>query len=135
MLILVGGLALSCLALPTSADLYHVILAFGCRYASYADPSSIAAYTACCLIPLDKNLGGCSIKSGEVLQRIIRGERMISDPEYRAERRLEEQKMMEGLQRKVVHKLKLSSAVDLLTAQMDVLAQGDSTSTTVLYMT
>ena len=55
-----------------SADLCHAISAFGCRIStSYVDPSGLAAYTACRLIPLDKNPGVCPIGVGEVLRRIV----------------------------------------------------------------
>ena len=42
----------------TSADLCHAISAFGRRICtSYVDPTGLTAYTACRLIPLDKNPG------------------------------------------------------------------------------
>ena len=42
----------------TSADLCHAISAFGHRICtSYVDPTGLTAYTACRLIPLDKNPG------------------------------------------------------------------------------
>ena len=55
-----------------SADLCHAISAFGCKIStSYVDPSGLVAYTACRLIPLDKNLGVRPIGVGEVLWRIV----------------------------------------------------------------
>ena len=38
---------------------------------SYVDPSGLVAYTACRLIPLDKNPGVRPIGVGEVLRRIV----------------------------------------------------------------
>ena len=58
----------------TSADLCHAISAFGCRICtSYVDPTGLTAYTACRLIPLDKNPGARDrpIGVGEVLHRIV----------------------------------------------------------------
>ena len=55
-----------------SADLCHAISAFGRRIStSYVNPSSLAAYTACRLIPLDKNPGVRPIGIGEVLRSIV----------------------------------------------------------------
>ena len=55
-----------------SADLCHAISAFGRKIStSYVDPSGLAAYTACRLIPLDKNPGVRPIGVGEVLRRIV----------------------------------------------------------------
>ena len=56
----------------TSADLCHAISAFGHRICtSYVDPTGLTAYTACRLIPLDKNPGVRPIGVGEVLRRIV----------------------------------------------------------------
>ena len=56
----------------TSADLCHAISAFGRRICtSYVDPTGLTAYTACRLIPLDKNPGVRPIGVGEVLHRIV----------------------------------------------------------------
>ena len=57
----------------TSADLCHAISAFSHRICtSYVDPTGLTAYTACGLIPLDKNPGVCPIGVSEVLHRIVR---------------------------------------------------------------
>ena len=56
----------------TSADLCHAISAFGRRICtSYVDPTGLTAYTACRLIPLDKNPCVRPIGVGEVLCRIV----------------------------------------------------------------
>ena len=55
-----------------SADLCHAISAFGRKIStSYVDPSGLVAYTACRLIPLDKNPGVRPIGVDEVLRRIV----------------------------------------------------------------
>ena len=56
----------------TFADLCHAISAFGRRICtSYVDPTGLTAYTACRLIPLDKNPGVRPVGVGEVLRRIV----------------------------------------------------------------
>ena len=64
---------LYCISFGTaSSDLCPAISAFGRRIStSYVDLSSLAAYTACHLIPLNKNPGVCPIGVGEVLRRIV----------------------------------------------------------------
>ena len=55
-----------------SADLCHAISAFGRKISTlYVNPSGLVVYTACRLIPLDKNPGVRPIGVGEVLQRIV----------------------------------------------------------------
>ena len=52
----------------TSADFCHAISAFGCRMCtSYVNSACLTAYTACHLIPLDKNPGVHPIGVSEVL--------------------------------------------------------------------
>ena len=58
----------------TSADLCHAISAFGRRICtSYVDPTGLTAYTACHLIPLDKNPGVRPIGVDEVLAELLGG--------------------------------------------------------------
>ena len=67
-MVIVGGTSFG----STLADLCHAISAFGHRICiSYVDPTGLTAYTACYLIPLDKNPGVHPIGVGEVLQRIF----------------------------------------------------------------
>ena len=55
-----------------SANLCKALAAVGRRICtSYIDPSSLTAFVACCLIPLDKDPGVRPIGIGEVPRRII----------------------------------------------------------------
>ena len=67
-LLYVPHLAYFCWHLPCHHDLSFWLQNM---HITYVDPSSLTAYTACCLIPFHKNLGDCLIGSGEVLRRIV----------------------------------------------------------------
>ena len=62
-----------CTAFQKSSDnLCNAVVSVARRLCtSYVDPSDLSAYTACCVIALDKNPGVRPIGVGEVLHRII----------------------------------------------------------------